>query len=231
MSMFERTELLLGTEVFSTLKNKRVILFGLGGVGGHAGETLVRTGIKVTAIDNGVLKESNINRQILATANTIGRQKTDAFIERMLSINPSADITAHSVFINNETICDIDLNADYCIDAIDTLTGKLAIIRACADKNLPIISCMGTGNKVDPTGFKYADIFQTKGCPVAKRMRTELRKIGITSLDVVYSDEEPSKTVMHEYGRHAPASISYMPAIAGLMLAGYVIKRLADIGK
>lgn len=232
MSIFERTELLIGSAALDKLRSKKVILFGLGGVGGHAGEALVRAGVgKILAVDNGVIKESNLNRQILATSETIGRLKTDVFTERMRSINPDSDITAYPVFADETTIGNLDMSADYCIDAIDTLTGKLAIIRACAAKNIPVISCMGTGNKADASGFRYADIFMTSVCPMAKQMRTELKKIGIKALDVVFSDEEPKKTVIKEFGRFTPASISYMPAIAGLMLAGFVIRRLAGIEK
>lgn len=230
MSMFERTELLIGSSAHGKLRSKKVILFGLGGVGGYAGEALVRAGVgKIVAVDCGEIKESNLNRQILATKETVGRLKTEVFIERMRSINPDLDITVHRIFVDEASISGIDICADYCIDAIDTIAGKLAIIKACAANNIPVISCMGTGNKVDATGFRYADIFKTSVCPLAKQMRSELRKIGISALDVVYSGEEPKKTVIEEYGRHAPASISYMPAIAGLMLAGFVIRRLSGI--
>ena len=195
MSIFDRTELLIGEEALQTLKNKRVAVFGVGGVGGYAVEALARTGIgTLDLVDKDVVDETNINRQIIALQSTIGKPKVEVAKERCLDINPEMTINTHQVFYLPDTADEFDFtDYDYVIDAIDTVTGKLQLIEAAKKANVPVISSMGAGNKLNPAEFEVADISETSVCPLAKVMRKELRDRGIESLKVVYSKEAPIK--------------------------------------
>jgi tRNA A37 threonylcarbamoyladenosine dehydratase len=228
---FSRTEMLVGTDALNRLKNSRVLVCGVGGVGGYVVEALARGGVgHIDVLDNDCVHESNLNRQILATVNTIGRKKVDVAKERILSINPHCIVNVFDTFYLPENADSVPLDQYDCIiDAIDTVTAKLELIVRAKALGVDIVSCMGTGNKLD-TCFEIADIKKTSVCPLAKVMRKELKSRGVNSLTVVYSKETPlsPKVQVVENGRHIPASISYPPAIAGLTLAGYVLKRLMD---
>ncbi len=230
---FSRTELLLGERALERLKKARVAVFGLGGVGGYAVEALARSGIgTLDLIDHDTISLTNINRQILATHETVGMEKAIAAANRVRSIHPDATVHAHTVFYTPETQDQFDFSAfDYIIDAIDTVTGKLALIQNAQKVGTPIISSMGTGNKLDPTAFKVADISKTTFCPLARIMRKELRHRGIEHLKVVYSEEEPltpAQSLQEEAPgrRQLPGSVSFVPSVAGLIIAGEVIKDL-----
>jgi tRNA A37 threonylcarbamoyladenosine dehydratase len=228
---FSRTEMLVGTDALDRLKNSRVLVCGVGGVGGYVVEALARGGVgHIDVLDNDCVHESNLNRQILATVNTIGRKKVDVAKERILSINPHCIVNVFDTFYLPENADSVPLDQYDCIiDAIDTVTAKLELIVRAKALGVDIVSCMGTGNKLD-TCFEIADIKKTSVCPLAKVMRKELKSRGVNSLTVVYSKETPlsPKVQVVENGRHIPASISYPPAIAGLTIAGYVLKRLMD---
>lgn len=245
---FSRTKLLIGEEALKQLHSKRVAVFGIGGVGGYVCEALVRTGIgHFDLIDKDGVSESNINRQIIATHSTVGRNKVDVMKERMLDINPDADITVHKCFFLPENADSFDFTKyDYVVDAVDTVTAKIEIIMRCKRDNVPVISCMGAGNKFDPSRFKVADIYKTTMCPLAKVMRHELKKRGVKKLKVVYSDEQPTRPLEdmsiscrancicppgaeHKCTerRDIPGSIAFTPAAAGLVLASEVIKDLS----
>ena len=231
---FSRTELLLGSDALSTLERSRVIIFGVGGVGGYTLEALVRSGIgSITAVDSDAVSVSNINRQIIATRKSVGKLKVEAARERALEINPDIDFTALPIFYTEENEDDIDLSKyDYVVDAIDTVSSKIRLIEKATLAGVPIISSMGAGNKLDPTAFKVADIYKTSVCPLARVMRTELKKRGIKKLKCVYSEEMPIKvTVKNEDGtpstRHAPASIATVPSVVGLIIASEIIKDLS----
>jgi tRNA A37 threonylcarbamoyladenosine dehydratase len=238
MNWLSRTEKLIGKGGVDALRNSRVAVFGLGGVGGYVVEALARAGVgNLDLIDNDTISETNLNRQIIATVNTIGMEKTDAARERVLSINPECSVKVHKMFILPENAGDFDFGAfDYVVDAIDTVSGKLAIIEKSKEAGVPVISSMGTGNKLDPTAFRIADIYDTKICPLAKVIRKECRKRGIESLKVLYSEEEaispdPSKEddpkdLPAPGKRSVPGSISFVPPAAGLAIAGEVIKDL-----
>lgn len=219
---FQRTEALIGQEALNKLEKSHVAVFGVGGVGGYVVEALVRSGIgEITLIDNDTVKESNINRQIIALNSTIGQLKTEVFAKRISDITPDAKVNIQNIFVLPENIDEIDFEAfDYVIDAIDTVSGKLAIIEKCNEMNISVISSMGTGNKLDPTMFEIADINKTSVCPLARVMRYELKKRGIKKLKVLYSKETPIKTS----GERVPSSISFVPSVAGLIIAGEVIK-------
>ncbi|MCR4605261.1 MAG: tRNA threonylcarbamoyladenosine dehydratase [Eubacterium sp.] len=227
---FSRTEMLLGTEALKTLKNARVAVFGVGGVGSYAVEALTRIGIgAIDLIDNDKVCESNINRQIIATTKTIGKLKVDVAKERIEEINPLCKVTTFGTFFLPETANQIDFSVyDYVVDAIDTVTGKLEIVTQANKAGVPVISSMGTGNKLDPTKFEVADIYKTSECPLAKVMRRECKKRGIKSLKVVYSKEKPlaqDNASENENGRRqTPGSVSFVPSVAGLIIAGEVIK-------
>lgn len=224
-SRFGRTEQLLGSENMEKLAGARVAVFGVGGVGGYVVEALARCGIgTLDLIDNDIVALSNLNRQIIATVNTLGKAKVDAARDRVLEINPDCRVNIHKVFYLPETADGFDFREyDYVVDAIDTVTGKLMLAEQAGAAGTPLISSMGTGNKLDPTALKVADIYDTKVCPLAKVMRRELRKRGIESLKVVYSEEEP-------LGRgRPPGSVSFVPSAAGLIIAGEVVRDL--IGK
>lgn len=228
---FKRTEMLIGTEKLRTLKNSRVAVFGVGGVGGFVVEALARSGIgSIDLIDNDTVCESNINRQIIALTSTIGMNKTEAAKRRILDINPNCKVTAFNIFVLPENISEFDFGVyDYVVDAIDTVTGKIAIIEKAYKENIPVISSMGTGNKLDPTQFEIADISKTSVCPLARVMRYEMRKRGIKKLKVLYSKETPVKSKINEATQQRkipPGSISFVPSVAGLIIAGEVIKDL-----
>ena len=229
---FSRTAMLFGEEKIEILKNSRVIVFGIGGVGGYCAEALVRAGIgTIGLVDNDKITPSNINRQIIATHKTVGRYKTDVMRERILEINPQAQVEMHRLFYLPETANEIALtDYDYISDAIDTVSAKLELISRANTCSVPIISSMGTGNKLDPAAFTVADIYQTSVCPLARVIRQELKKRGIPSLKVVYSTETPltrEKYDTPETGkRQIPASISFVPPVAGFIMAGEIIKDL-----
>lgn len=220
-NIFKRTEALIGTDSLNILKNSHVAVFGIGGVGGYVAEALARSGVgKLTLIDNDTVKESNINRQVIALHSTLGMLKTDAFEERLKDINPDIIIDKVNLFFLPENKNSLEFTAfDYAVDAIDTVSGKIAIIEKCKENNVPVISSMGTGNKLDPSLFKITDISKTSVCPLARVMRYELKKRGIKKLKVLYSTETPVKQ-----NSRTPASIAFVPSVAGLMIAGEVIK-------
>ncbi len=229
---FSRTELLLGADGMEKLKNARVAVFGIGGVGGHAFEALVRSGVgTIDIFDNDTVALTNLNRQIIATRETLGKSKVDAAKERALSINPNVTINAHNCFFMPETADEFDfINYDYVIDAIDTVKGKIEIIMRADKANVPVISCMGAGNKLDPTKFEVTDIYKTSVCPLARTMRYELRRRGIKKLKVVYSREEPIKPAESSeqtVRRSVPGSTAFVPAVAGLIAAGEAVKDIA----
>ena len=229
---FSRTALLLGDEALARLKKARIAVFGVGGVGGYAVEALARSGVgALDLIDNDTVAQSNINRQIIALNSTVGQYKADAAAKRVLDINPECDVRAVKVFYMPETADEFDFTRyDYIIDAIDTVTGKLALARQAQDAGTPIISCMGAGNKLDPTAFEVADIYDTSICPLARIMRKECRARGIKRLKVVYSKEMPASQVKkieeQTVRRDTPGSVSFVPPVAGLIIAGEVIKDL-----
>lgn len=225
MQEFSRTAMLIGEEALSKLSSAHIAVFGVGGVGGYVVEALARSGVgKFDLIDNDTVNITNINRQIIATHDTVGRYKVDVARERVLSINPNADVTVHKVFYLPETADRFDFSKyDYVIDAIDTVTAKIDIIAKAKEYNVPIISSMGTGNKLDPTQFTVADIYDTSVCPLARVMRRELKKRNIDSLKVLYSKEEPKTPCGEE---RTPSSIAFVPSVAGLIIAGEVIKDL-----
>ena len=226
--LYARTEMLLGEKI-DKLKSAKILVCGLGGVGGYALEALARAGAgQIDVLDSDVFAASNLNRQILATTATIGRRKTEVAKERLLSINPDCKVEIFDFFYLPDTADKVDLGRyDYIIDAIDTVTAKLELITRAKRAGINIISSMGTGNKLG-TNFEVADVYKTSVCPLAKVMRKELKARGIDHLKVVYSKEEPivPDDTPTEAGRHIPGSISYAPAIAGLVLASEVIKDL-----
>ena len=235
LNQFSRTALLLGDEKVEALKNKRVAVFGIGGVGGYVCEALVRTGVgHFDLIDNDTVSLTNLNRQIIATRDTIGRYNTQVMKERMESINPEVEVRLHECFFLPENTDEFHFEEyDYVVDAVDTVTAKLEIIQRAKEHHVPVISAMGAGNKLDPAGFMVSDIFKTSMDPLAKVMRRELKKRGIKHLKVVYSKEEPRKTVNDsgeetKGGREVPGSIAFVPAVAGLVIAGEVVKDLCE---
>lgn len=223
MKQFIRTETLIGKDNLEKLVHSHVAVFGVGGVGGYVCEALARSGVShITIIDKDVVSESNINRQIIATYDTLGMSKVEVMKKRILSINPSCIVDAIEMFYLPEVSHLIDFSKfDYVVDAVDTVTAKLLIVEKCYEAKIPVISSMGTGNKLDPTKFKIADINQTSICPLAKVMRYELRQRGISHLKCLYSTEEAIKT-----GDRTPASIAFVPSVAGLIIASEVIKDL-----
>ncbi len=232
---FIRTELLLGKNAMEKLRRSRVAVFGIGGVGGYAVEALARSGVgAIDLIDNDKVSLSNVNRQIYATDRTVGLYKVDVAKERILSINPECMVRTYKVFYLPEIAKAFDLmNYDYIIDAIDTVTGKLALARNAKECSVPMISSMGAGNKLDPTKFEVADISETSVCPLARTMRRELKKLGVESLKVVYSKEQPvclkGELELSESGRVIPGSTAFVPSVAGLIIAGEVIKDLISL--
>lgn len=229
---FIRTEMLIGEKGLKMLLSSRVCVFGVGGVGSYVVEALARSGVgKIDLVDADTVCESNINRQIIATHKTLGMYKVDAEKERILEINPDCEVGVYRMFYLPENAGEIDMSVyDYVVDAVDTVTAKIEIIKRAQEAGTPVISSMGAANKLDPTAFEVADIYKTQVCPLAKVMRRELKKRGIESLKVVYSREEAIKPFQLEEGetgrRVTPASIAFVPSVAGLIVAGEVIKDL-----
>ena len=229
--MFSRTRMLLGDEAMERLARARVAVFGIGGVGGHAVEALTRSGVgALDLIDSDRVVLSNLNRQIVATRDTVGMLKVEAAKARILSINPDCRVRTFPIFYLPETADRFDFTQyDYVVDAIDTVAGKLQLIEAAQAAGVPVISCMGAGNKLDPTAFRVADISETSVCPLARVMRRELRKRGVEHVKVVYSTEpalSPAPADEATGRRATPGSTAFVPAVAGLILAGEVIKDL-----
>ena len=227
--IFSRTEMLIGESAINKLKDCRVAVFGIGGVGSFVVEALARSGIGyLDLIDNDTVSTSNINRQLIALHSTVGRCKTEVAAERIKDINPDVTVSVINKFVLPENIDEFDFSSyDYIVDAIDTVSAKLAIIEKANRNNINIISSMGTGNKLDPTKFEISDIFKTSVCPLARVMRYELKKRGIKKLKVLYSKEEPVKITSksgENESRRIPGSISFVPSVAGLIIAGEVIK-------
>ena len=232
-----RTEALLGIDAVERLKKSTVAVFGIGGVGGYVAEALARSGVgRLELVDHDTVSVTNINRQIVALRSTVGKYKVDVMKERVLDINPEIEVIGHKCFYLPETAEQFDFTKyDYVVDCIDTVTGKLQLIEAAKIAGVPVISSMGAGNKLDPTAFEVADISKTSVCPLAKVMRRELKKRNIKNVKVVYSKEEPveAKVSLNEEEmqdtarRSIPASCAFVPSVAGLILAGEVIKDLA----
>lgn len=222
---FERTKLILGDDAVNKLRSSHVAIFGVGGVGGYVAEALARAGIgEIDIIDADTVSESNINRQIIALHSTVGRLKVDVAQERILDICPDTIVRAHAVFFLPENADTFDFSEyDYVIDAIDTVSGKIAIIEKAKAAGVPVISCMGAGNKTDPTAFRVCDISKTSVCPLARVMRHELKKRGIKGVKAVYSEEPPIKN-----NSGAPGSLPFVPPVAGLIMAGEVIKDIVE---
>lgn len=240
-NQFSRTEILFGREAMEKLAGSRVAVFGIGGVGGYTVEALVRSGIgAVDLIDSDTVSLTNLNRQIIATKSTIGKYKVDVMRDRIRDINPDADIYVHKCFYLPETKDEFDFTQyDYVVDAVDTVTAKLQLVMEADAAGVPIISSMGAGNKLDPAAFQVADIYKTSVCPLAKVMRRELKKRGIKKLKVVYSQEipvTPREEILNSYceeqsstapkKRSIPGSVAFVPSVAGLIIAGEVIKDL-----
>lgn len=219
---FSRTAQLLGIENVENLFDKHVIVFGVGGVGGYVVEALARSGVgKISIVDNDVVNESNINRQIIALHSTVGMQKVEVLKNRILDINPECQVFVYNQFFLPENSNDFDFSIyDYVVDAVDTVTAKIEIIKKSKESNVPVISSMGTGNKLNPMGFKVSDISKTKVCPLARVMRNELKKRGISKVKCVYSEENPVIQTQ------TPASVAFVPPVAGLLIASEVVKDL-----
>jgi len=249
LTQFSRTQLLLGEEAMNRLAESKVAVFGIGGVGGYVCEALVRSGVgHFDLIDDDKVCLTNINRQIIATRKTVGKYKAEVMKERMLEINPNADIAIHKCFFLPENADTFPFDEyDYVVDAVDTVTAKIELVMVCRDKNIPIISSMGAGNKLDASAFRVADIYKTKMCPLAKVMRHELKKRGVKKLKVVYSEEKPTRPLEdmsiscrtncicppgaeHKCTerRDIPGSVAFVPSVAGLIIAGEVIKDLIN---
>lgn len=235
MDQFARTRLLLGEAGIARLKAARVAAFGIGGVGGHAVEALVRSGLgAIDLFDDDRVCLSNLNRQLIATRRTIGMHKVDAMAERMREINPDVQVGAHRMFYVPDVADEVDLSRyDYVIDAVDTVTAKLELAARCYRLGVPIISAMGAGNKLDPTRFRVADVFETSIDPLARVMRRELRRRGIPRLKVVYSTEEPMKPLDGgETGsarRVIPGSTAFVPSVVGMIIAAEIVKELSGV--
>lgn len=238
-NQFSRTELVIGKEKVEILKKSKVAVFGIGGVGSYVVEGLARAGIgDFVLVDNDDVSVSNINRQIIATHSTLGMSKVEVAKKRILEINPNSNVEIYKEFFMPETQGILDETIDYIVDSVDTVTAKIELIMRANKLNIPIISCMGTGNKLDPTKFEITDIYKTSVCPLAKVMRKELKARGIKKLKVLYSNEEPIKIENLEKNNEAstglelnrkkqvPGSISFVPSVAGLIIAGEVIKDL-----
>lgn len=235
--VFSRTQLLLGEEAMEKLYKSKVAIFGIGGVGGYVTEALARSGVsEFLLVDSDTVSVSNINRQIVALHSTVGKSKVGVMRERILDINPDAVVEIRECFYLPENADEFDFTKyDYIVDAVDTVTAKINIIMRAKECGTPVISAMGAGNKLDPTGFKVADIYKTKMCPLAKVMRTELKKRGVKDLKVVYSEEMPIKRTAGAEGemppgkRAVPGSSAFVPSVAGLVIASEVIKDLTII--
>lgn len=245
---FSRSRMLLGREAMQKLAASRVAVFGVGGVGGYVVEALARSGVgQIDVIDNDTVALSNLNRQIIATMDTVGRNKVDVIAERILSINPDAIVYRHKCFYLPETAEEFDFTCyDYVVDAIDTVTGKIQLILQAKEAGVPVISAMGAGNKLDPARFEVADIYETSVDPLARVMRRELKKRGVEALKVVYSKEKPlqplaeqepaegtgqesvNEEALHQR-RSTPGSLAFVPSVAGLIIAGEVVRDLCGI--
>lgn len=224
LNQFSRTELIIGKEALEKLHNSKVAIFGIGGVGSFVAEGLARAGVgNFILVDNDVVDLTNINRQIIATHKTIGKPKVEVSKERILEINQNANVEIIQEFFMPDSKEIFDDTVDYIVDSIDTVTAKIELIVRADKLNIPIISSMGTGNKLDPTRFEVTDIYKTSVCPLAKVMRKELKARNIKKLKVVYSKEEPIK-VEELNGKRVPGSISFVPSVAGLIIAGEVVK-------
>lgn len=247
LTQFSRTELLLGKEGMERLKNARVAVFGVGGVGGYVCEALVRSGVgSFDLIDDDKVCLTNLNRQIIATRSTVGKYKVDVMKERMLDINPDVQVETYKCFFLPENADDFPFaEYDYVVDAVDTVTAKIELVMKCQSMGVPIISSMGAGNKLNASAFQVADIYKTKMCPLAKVMRRELKKRGVKKLKVVYSEEKPTRPIedmaiscrthcicppgaAHKCTerRDIPGSVAFVPSVAGLIVAGEVVKDL-----
>lgn len=234
-NIFTRTQLLIGKDAIHKLKNSKVMVLGVGGVGGFVCEALARSGVgTIILVDKDVVDITNLNRQIIALHSTVGKEKVEVMKDRILDINPNCNVICHRVFIDKNNIPDlITKDMDYVVDAIDTVTSKIDLVKWCYDNSIKIISSMGTGKKLDPTKFKITDIYKTKVCPLAKVMRKQLKDRGVKKLKVLYSEEMPIQPKLQECGledteenRRMPSSISFVPSCAGLIIAGEVIKDL-----
>ena len=230
MEQFSRTELLIGKENLEKLKNSKVAIFGIGGVGSFVLEALTRAGIgNFILVDKDNVDLSNLNRQIIATRKTVGKPKVEVAKERILEINPNAEVEIYKEFFMPETEGILDSTISYVVDAIDTVTAKIELVKRAQELNIPIISSMGTGNKLDPTKFEVSDIYKTSVCTLAKVMRKELKARKIKKLKVVYSKELPIKVARNEEViKQIPGSISFVPSVAGLIIAGEVIKDIIN---
>lgn len=232
MNEFSRTELLLGEQAMQKLRSARVLIFGIGGVGGYVAEGLARSGVgSLTLVDNDTVSETNINRQIIALHSTVGKYKTQVMQDRIFDINPACKVQALNLFYTQDTASEIDFSQfDYIVDAIDTLSGKVTIVENAKRLNIPVISSMGAGNKLDPTSFEVSDISKTTVCPLARAMRRELKKRGIEKLKVVYSKDPPiavnTSETLPDGKKSLPGSVSFVPSVVGLIIAGEVIKDL-----
>ena len=229
MNQFTRTSMLLGETALKKLHNSKVAIFGLGGVGSHAAESLARVGIEtLILIDNDTVDVTNINRQIIALHSTVGYDKVAVAKNRILDINPKATVITHKIFYSKDSDQSIIDSCVYVVDAIDFVSSKLALVEECNKKNIPIISSMGTGNKLNPSLFEVTDIFKTSVCPLCRVMRHELKKRNINSLKVVYSKEEPIKPMfckeVNSKKRQTPGSMPFVPAVAGFIMASEVVK-------
>lgn len=223
-NQFTRTEMLIGAEAIEKLNQAHVAVFGIGGVGSYVVEALARAGVgNLDLIDNDDVNTTNINRQIIALHSTVGKSKVEVAKERILDINPRVNVKIYKTFFSPEISSEFDFSKyDYVVDAIDSVTGKIELVLRAQEANVPIISCMGTGNKLHPEKFEIADIYKTSVCPLAKVMRTELKKRGVKKLKVLFSTETPIK----QDGQRIPASISFVPSVAGLIIAGEVVRDL-----
>ena len=244
-NQFSRSELLIGKEGIEKLHKSRVAIFGIGGVGGYTVDALVRSGVEqIDLIDDDKVCLTNLNRQLIATRKTVGKDKVDIMRERILEINPKVTVNVYKTFFLPENADTFPFEEyDYVVDAVDTVTAKISLVMKCQEMNIPIISCMGAGNKMDASAFKVADIYKTKVCPLAKVMRRELKKRGVKKLKVVYSEEKPMTPIEDENDnwknhcicppgvqrtclqrRSVPGSMAFVPAVAGLIIAGEVVK-------
>ncbi len=227
---FIRTEMMIGKKALEKLKSAKILVIGIGGVGGYVTEALARSGIyQIDLIDSAVVSTSNLNRQIIATTKTIDKPKVNCMKERILDINPDAKVEVYQLLLTTDNLNNIDLSKyDYVVDAIDTISVKIALIEKCINEKINIISSMGTGNKIDPSKLSITDLSKTSVCPLARVMRYELRKRGINHLKVCYSTEEPVKAYIQgeTENKHLPGSIIFVPASAGLLIASEVVKDL-----
>lgn len=226
-----RSEMLIGSEAQEKLKNSKVAIFGVGGVGGYVAEALARMGVgHIALIDNDKVSISNINRQIIALHSTVGQYKTEVMKERILDINPNAKIEIFNIFYLPENADEIDLKSfDYIADAVDTVSAKIELAVRAQKLGVPIISAMGTGNKLDPTKLEVTDIHKTSGCPLARVMRKEMRDRGVKKLKVVYSKEAPVKPKFSAEKPSTPGSVAYVPSVAGLIMAGEIVRGLMGV--